>query len=293
LQLTAAERDRVQLAHEIRLRDGFLFDARSVCRIGIYNASSCLFIEQGSGFVVDREHGLVVTAAHLVCNPITLEPRYVFGPSSAFKIILGLVESEVAPPRWSLEAEVVASGCTHTGLHGRFIDAMVLRVTQAVVDVTHTAARAAARATRATSSTGASKPDSTLCGRVELRCDGDAALPLAAFLELGDSESVRLNDEVTLLGFALRKGAESIVIDRGKVNGFTANKDDIHTAVYNHSGSSGGPLLDSGGRVIALMSKSANNLGCYVSSNRFLPLLDWVYKHVNFSEKRGVSSYCI
>uniref|UniRef100_A0A7S2R879 Roc domain-containing protein n=1 Tax=Mucochytrium quahogii TaxID=96639 RepID=A0A7S2R879_9STRA len=249
----------------ITLPSGTAVDARSICRIGIYCKKKKRFEEQGTGFIINKEKGLIVSACHLITSPQTRTRKFTFSDDSTKTILIGCFESQDSNPPWCYEAELVTCGDSFTGVGipansrsiSTFLDAMVLRVTHGVDEITtHT--------------------KSSVFGVVEVeRKQGDyQVLPLPAHIPVGDSLQVQIGELVSLIGFPLKRG-ETICMDSGSVVGFGQKRDEIHAKVFNHDGSSGGPLINSAGEVVGILSRSTTgDLAVHISFHRVLPLLN-------------------
>ncbi|CAK9004495.1 Plant intracellular Ras-group-related LRR protein 4 [Durusdinium trenchii] len=248
-----------QRQYMLLLDSGKLFDARSICRIGVYCRNRQRFEEQGTGFVIDRHKGIIVSACHLITEPNTRIRKFIFEESLPKRILIGCFESQDTIPPWVFEAEIVSAGDTLPG-DGSFLDVMVLRVVHRVNVLER--------------SDGAAHP-SSIFGRVRIERAGPASerLPLPAEIPPGDFDRLVIGHKVSLFGFPLRRG-ETICMSNGTIVGFSQHKREAHANAFQHDGSSGGPLVDSEGKVVGVLSKSTSQtLGVHISIKRVMPLL--------------------
>ncbi|GBG32567.1 Leucine-rich repeat serine/threonine-protein kinase 2 [Hondaea fermentalgiana] len=269
--------------HLLQLQSGKMLDARAIVRIGVYCDQRRRFLESGSGFVMDRDRGFVVTACHLVTEPRSGMRKFGFGPKSSKRIIVALFSSQDSLPVWRFEASIVASGeqgmrnqppsfatgaATGTGSRSSFLDLLVLRLEGQVHETFN--------------ETGL---ENSVWGKqihFEAGPPLSEALPLPADLPIANSSLVNIGDSVALIGFPLSRGAaETICMDKGSVQGFSQNRMFINAALFNLEGSSGGPLVNENGEVIGVLSTAvSNSLGVHVAINRIIPLLEQVYSYV-------------
>uniref|UniRef100_A0A7S3V0V6 Serine protease n=1 Tax=Aplanochytrium stocchinoi TaxID=215587 RepID=A0A7S3V0V6_9STRA len=255
---------------------GICIDARAVVKVAIYDRSQRILCQQGSGFVVDKELGLILTAAHLVLDPTTRVSKFddfpisvhenegrILTPEQAemcrYWFVIGTFVGERQAPEWTYKAvgvkyDVESEVC---------VDALVIRVCGLLDKKSPTSK------SRQVEDAFNTSPVGTICGTVNtfsnngnggifdtinLSSDEEEGfLPLPAELSLGDSNQIRVNDRVSLAGFPPLRG-ESICCDSGVVNQLIGNIF-INCTVFQHSGSSGGPLVDEHGKVIGVLSK--------------------------------------
>lgn len=103
-----------------------------------------------------------------------------------------------------------------------------------------------------------------------LRCK-DA--PVNKFLTLGDSNSVQYGQEVLTLGYPL--GMESLKLTEGIISG--RQDQYFQTDAPLNPGNSGGPMIDSDGRVIGInvaISEGSQNVGFSIPVYQLKMILD-------------------
>jgi len=273
-----------------KLRLGSVYiDARATVRIAIYDTVTKTFREQTSGFVANKELGLIVTCAHLIVDPTTLIEKYQVamhgdktnGYGSRFFIVVGVLRDEREAPAWKFTAKVLVKG--NKANHATFVDALVLQATgivhsQTVIPTNELEMDKA--------SGGHSK---SVFKSVELRISASFTQQdqeslkkyselLPAMLPMGVSAKLHVNDPVYFLGFPSFRG-ETICCDSAVIN--QLDQKFINCTAFQHAGSSGGPLINRHGEVIGIMSKGfrPGDFGQHLA-------IDWVYPLVKEAEER-------
>jgi len=249
-------------------------DTRAVVRIGLYDKVEGRFCEQTSGFVANQDLGLIVTCSHLNFDPHTLMEKFsvpTYNDNSScvlscrYQIVIGVLEHERRPPKWKYTAEVVVRG-DHDS-KSSFVDALVLRVTEEIMFIPQVEGLVSSNETNSIFHSGKVVKCRTLA-----KASAASEKLFPAQFDMSSSSNVHVSDPVYMLGFPTYR-AETICFDSSKVNQLVDKF--IHCTAYNNSGSSGGPLIDRFGNVIAILSRSHDpgDIGVYLSSDFIAPLL--------------------
>lgn len=112
--------------------------------------------------------------------------------------------------------------------------------------------------------------------------DDDSPLPVGfsmVSMPLGDSDTVRIGDELTILGYP-GLGGQSITLTRGSVSGFLSAENFIKTDAEINPGNSGGAAVNRAGELVGIPTAGAfdeefpGKLGLVRPVNQARPLID-------------------
>lgn len=261
---------------------------RGVVVVGLWDGEVGKVVRVGSGFIVDRKRGLIVTAGHTFMN-IWGDKRYPFGENyyglRDAKVVIGViprqkgtgsnVSTEEAVFRYF--AKIVAKDENIESRGECRLDACVLRIT-----------------TRMEHDVGGDGDD---CGKQpeRLLLNNPDALKREKLLQLKVTEKCELDEQVRILGY--NQGGEGIVGRGERLNryvdfarGYVCKKfatgedpslqqrnrfkprEEIVVICPTIGGHSGGPCVNEQGEVIGILSRGdpAENQRCYL-----VPSYEW------------------
>eukprot|EP00937_MAST-01D_sp_MAST-1D-sp2_P003080 g3080.t1 len=204
---------------------------RCVVQLGIHDPASASLADAGSGALLPG--GRILSAAHVFFQLLP-------GRTVLVAVYAG---SDGAPARWAYEAELLTPpALLHKQHEGVLLDLAVLRITGSVActpDRSHGKAHV-----------GPGVPQ-----HVPLRVAQRSAAPAAdqlPFLQCVPREHEhRLDAEIIAAGYAAAAG-KHMFLHRDRI--VTLEDGCLQTAAFIHSGSSGGPVVDAAGRIVAVIS---------------------------------------
>jgi hypothetical protein len=245
----------------------------AVVVVGLWDGKERKVSRVGSGFIVDRKRGLIVTAAHTLIN-IWGDPKYQYGENyyglSQGKVVIGVIpegdDSQGAVFRYFAK---IVSRCKHLDSGSCRVDACVLRITTRMeTDVAG---------------------DGSGCGDVPeiLLLNNPRALKNERLQSLKMTSKCELEEQVRVLGY--NQGGEGFVnpgevlnrfidLSRGYVSKkfvhddgkkrerFQPREEIVVSDCRTIGGHSGGPCVNQQGEVIGILSRAdvADNQRCYL-----------------------------
>lgn len=248
----------------------------AVVVVGLWDGKERKVTRVGSGFIVDKKRGLVVTAAHTLIN-VWGDPQYPYGENyyglPQGKVVIGVIPAmeDNSGAVFRYFAKIVAK-CSYLDRGECQVDACVLRIT-----------------TRMETDVGG---DGSGCGDVPeiLLLNNQKALKNERLQSLKMSERCELDEQVRVLGY--NQGGEGVVnpgeilnrfidLSRGYVSKkfvhaenieikrrdrFKPREEIVVSDCRTIGGHSGGPCVNQQGEVIGILSRAdpADNQRCYL-----------------------------
>eukprot|EP00937_MAST-01D_sp_MAST-1D-sp2_P004644 g4644.t1 len=214
---------------------------RCVVQLGIHDPASASLADAGSGALLPG--GRILSAAHVFRKLLPSPPMVSTAWQDRTVLVAVYSGGDSEPATWMYEAELLTPHALLHALHGdKLLDLAVLRITHSV-------------ACDPQSSHGAAHAWVGIPQHVPLRVVQRSAAPALdqlPFLQCVSREHVyRLDAEVIAVGYAAAAG-KHMFLDRASI--VTLEGGYLQTRAFIHSGSSGGPVVNAAGHIVAVIS---------------------------------------